>query len=352
MFYTHVKKVFFLATMLSITLSAYAQETLIFAFDIVRHGDRTPLLVIPNAPHTWTEGMGQLTARGMRQEMQLGNNLRKKYIDQYKLLPSHFDNESIYVFSTDFPRTLMSAQSLLLGLYPLGTGPHLSTKQPALPVAFQPIPVHTQPKASDPFLGDTDPAKFEQQLNQYVISQPQWTQKMAEFQQKLTKWSQATGLTFTDPQEIILLADTLRIDQTHRVPLPAELKNSDAKEIIAAGFGVFATIYQTKEIAVLAGTPILTKVADYLQKANQQPAPLKYVLFLAHDSTIMSVMTTLGKPLHEQPPFASDLNFSLFKTEQGNNIVRVTYNDKPVLIPGCSPTGCTLEQFMKARGQA
>ncbi len=350
MFYTHIKKIVLLTVMLALSLNAHAQETLIFAFDIIRHGDRTPLLAIPNAPHTWTEGKGQLTARGMRQEMQLGNNLRKKYIDQYKLLPSHFDNESMYVLSTDFPRTLMSAQSLLLGLYPLGTGPHLSTKQPALPVAFQPIPIHTQPKMSDPFIGDANSEKFNQQLNQYVLSQPQWTQKTRGFQQKLTKWSQATGLSFTDPQEIILLADALHIDQIHHVPLPAGLSKADAKEIINAGMDVFETIYQTKAIAALAGTPILTSVTSYLQKAGQQPAPLKYVLFIAHDATIMSVMTTLGSPLHEQPPFASDLNFSLFKTAQGNNIIKVTYNNKPVAIPGCSPTYCTLEQFMKLTG--
>jgi acid phosphatase len=294
--------------------------------------------------------MGQLTGRGMRQELQRGDELRKKYIDQYHLLPAHYQNETMYVFATNFDRTLMSADSILLGLYTLGTGPRLSEKIPALPLLFQPIPVHTRPLESEPFIGDADPEKFNQQLTQYLYTQPQWIQKTQDLQTKLAVWNQATGLTLTNLHQLEALADALRIYKIHRIPLPTALSNADVKEIIAVGSWAFTTEYKTKEIAHLAGTPLLLKIADYLQTASQENTPLKYVLFVAHDSTVMSLLTTLGAPLTTPPPYAANVNVSLFRVEKGNYIVKVIYNGKPVVIPACNGTSCNLDQFTKLAG--
>ena len=352
-----LKKFILIVAISTVGLNAYAQEDLVFAFDIVRHGDRTPLLKIPNSPHEWAEGMGQLTARGMRQELQRGEILRRKYMEQYHLLPAHFQHETMYVFSTDTDRTLMSAQSLLLGLYSLGTGPHLSTGKTALPIEFQPIPIHTQPSSSSPFIDDADKEKYTERLSQYVITQPEWIKKTKELQalnaqnqDKFSSWSQATGLQLTTIGDLVLLADTLHIYQIHRIPLPSQLSEDDVKEIIETGLWGFITQYKTKEIASVIGSPLLLKISDSLYNASTQKTSLKYVLFSAHDNTILSVMTTLGAPLDHQPPYTSDLNFSLFKNDQGNYIVRVSYNDKPVKIPSCGGTSCTLEQFTNLIG--
>ncbi|MFN7095913.1 MAG: histidine phosphatase family protein [Burkholderiales bacterium] len=90
---------------------ANAKEALIFAIDIIRHGDRTPVIELPKAPHSWPEGLGELTAIGLRQEFELGSQLRKQYIDQTKLLHHDYSNASVYVRSTDYNRTLMSAEA-------------------------------------------------------------------------------------------------------------------------------------------------------------------------------------------------------------------------------------------------
>ncbi|MFO0319717.1 MAG: histidine phosphatase family protein, partial [Neisseriaceae bacterium] len=81
---------------------AYADRTLIFAIDIIRHGDRTPTTEIPKDPYSWQEGLGELTANGMKQEFNLGKNLRNKYVVQYKLLPAKYNNDFIYVRSSDY----------------------------------------------------------------------------------------------------------------------------------------------------------------------------------------------------------------------------------------------------------
>src|SRR5271157_460200 len=134
-------------------LNASARDRVVFVVDVIRHGDRTPIDEIPAAPHFWAEGLGQLTAIGMRQEFELGTKLRSAYVAQDGLLPPRYTPGTLYVRSTDRDRTLMSAQSFLMGLYPQGTGPILpSSTRSALPNGAQPIPVHTVPIGEDALL--------------------------------------------------------------------------------------------------------------------------------------------------------------------------------------------------------
>lgn len=124
---------------------ALAQEKLIFAVDIIRHGDRNPIEDFPADPFPWPQGLGALTPLGMQQEYQLGISFRKLYIDKYHLLPAHYDIKTMQVHSDTSNRTIQSAESLLYGLYPLGTGPKISN-QFAVPAGYQPIPIFTDIK--------------------------------------------------------------------------------------------------------------------------------------------------------------------------------------------------------------
>jgi len=38
---------------------AFQDDKLIFAIDVIRHGDRNPTIDIPTEPHHWVEGLGQ-----------------------------------------------------------------------------------------------------------------------------------------------------------------------------------------------------------------------------------------------------------------------------------------------------
>src|SRR5436189_131685 len=91
------------------SFESLAQEKakLVFALDLIRHGDRTPTENISAIPYLWSEGLGQLTAKGMQEEYELGVKLRKKYVDDYHLLPKYYRSETLYVRSTNFDRTLM-----------------------------------------------------------------------------------------------------------------------------------------------------------------------------------------------------------------------------------------------------
>jgi hypothetical protein len=330
----------------AVVFTASGEDTIVFAVDVIRHGDRTPLNIIPTAPHPWAEGFGELTATGIKQEYELGKKWRALYVNQWHLLPPQYDAGTIYVRSTDVNRTLMSAQSALLGLYPPGTGPVLPDGKPAAPYDFQPIPIHTVALEADGLLiADHDKVNYKRLLERDVFASPEWKEKTAELEPKFAEWSAATGIEITNLAQLESLADTVFIDQLYHVPLPPGITN-DAQTIVDAGHWVFVEAYKPKEIGRATGGPLLKEIADYFQAASKGKSSLKYVLFSAHDTTVLSAMSCLGKPLTAPPPYASDLKFVLFKTGHDDFRVAITYNDRVVNLSSSGSESISLREFL------
>ncbi len=328
--------------------NVFASEKLIFAIDIIRHGDRTPLIELPKAPHHWQEGLGQLTPIGMVQEYQLGKRLREEYITKTQLLPEQYSIKTMYVRSTEYDRTVMSAQSLLLGLYPLGHGPKNPGSQAyALPQGYQPIPIFTLPQQEDSLLRPfNDKVLFSKLLQKYLFSTPAWIEKGPELKKNMAKWGAATGLTLSNPMQLMELADAISIYQRYQVPLPPDLGQDDINAIMEITHNQWTVLYNNPSIASVAGSKQLTMIVEKLQAARQKNSELKYILFSAHDSTLLAQMAALEVPLAAWPEYASRLNFSLFEEGNDHDIVRITYNDKPVFIPACNGFSCHLADLV------
>lgn len=323
-------------------------DTLIFALDLIRHGDRTPLIELPNVDFQWDQGLGQLTAEGMEQEYKLGLEFRKLYVEQHQLLPKNYQAGTMYVRSTDYDRTLMSAQSLLMGLYPHGTGPSTSEDAtPALPNAFQPIPIYSAPAQYDDIINtDISAQEKEALLQDYVYSSAKWQQKDNALKDKYPLWSQVFGLPIINLVTLQLLGDAVYIHQIHKAPLPNGLSQQDADTIVEAGRWVFAAQLSPSPIAKAYSSKLMLNIANYLNTGAQQKSKLKYVLLSAHDSTIFGALSFLQAPLDTQPPpYASDLKFALYETPDKNYVVKITLNGKPVVIPACGGADCDLQQF-------
>lgn len=101
-----------------------------FVFEMFRHGARAPFSGVTKDGYDilgskWT-GDSQLTNMGIRQHYLLGYRNRQRYTD---FLSTSFNPNEIYVISSDTPRTIMSANSHLNGMYPPKTGPQLFLNQ-------------------------------------------------------------------------------------------------------------------------------------------------------------------------------------------------------------------------------
>ncbi|HBB7078151.1 histidine phosphatase family protein [Legionella pneumophila serogroup 1] len=335
------------ALLISVPSILLAQDKLIFAVDIIRHGDRTPIVALPTVNYQWQEGLGQLTAEGMQQEYKMGVAFRKKYIEESHLLPEHYEYGTIYVRSTDYARTLMSAQSLLMGLYPPGTGPSIPAGTSALPHAFQPVPVFSAPSNYDEvIIQQVDRQERKKLMEQYVFSTREWQQKNNELKEKYPLWSRLTGININTLEDLETVGHTLYVHQIHNAPMPEGLASNDIETIINSAEWAFMAQEKPQQIANVYSSKLMTNIADYLNSGSMKKSKLKYVLLSAHDTTIASVLSFLGAPLEKSPPYASNVNFSLYDNGANYYTVKITYNGNPVLIPACGGSVCELQQLI------
>jgi acid phosphatase len=121
-------------------------ESMVFSFELVRHGARTSLIASQNAG--FTVGLGELTPSGMRQRALLGRNQRQRYVEEYALLSPTFVEGEVYIQSTDVDRTIQSGYSELLGLYPPGSGAYLMSDGEVLGINSRGKPPFFNPVSS------------------------------------------------------------------------------------------------------------------------------------------------------------------------------------------------------------
>ena len=93
-------------------------EDIYFVLNHFRHGIRSPLKLDEENKDTfgneWSNGPGELTLNGIRQHYLIGITNKNKYKN---LLNFDYKSKEILVYSTNLNRTIMSAQSQLLGMY-------------------------------------------------------------------------------------------------------------------------------------------------------------------------------------------------------------------------------------------
>ncbi len=311
------------------TTQIFAADRLVFAADLIRHGDRTPITDLKTPAYTWPEGSGQLTPTGVKQEQKLGAKLRQLYIDRYHLLSTQYQADAISAIATNVPRTQMSAKAFLQGLYPTAT----------IPVA-----VSTENTLFFGVSQDEEAAL----LKQYVYSSPAWIQKNQSLLSYYPSWSKLTGLDIEGLNDMISLGDAVYIRNLHHIPLPAGLSHKQMKLIIHTGFWALDYQFQLPQISKPMAKNLLAAIDTDLSNAKQGNAPLKYALFSGHDTNVLNVLSALGVPTAKHVPYASDVQFLLFETPEQAYFVKVSFNGKTLRLPACGKqTLCPLSTFVK-----
>lgn len=124
-----------LILILSLVTVAFCELEKRFVFEMFRHGARSSWGSIGNdgkdvLGETWPDGDGELTNVGKRQHYLLGSVTKEELVDT-GYLSKDYNPHEIYIVSTDYNRTIMSAQSYLQGLYQADTNIKLSDQQAA-----------------------------------------------------------------------------------------------------------------------------------------------------------------------------------------------------------------------------
>lgn len=131
-----------------------------------------------------------------------GQYLRRRYD---KLIGKKYSPNKIYIQSTDFDRTIMSAQTALAGLYPPNEDEKWHNE-----ILWQPIPVHTIPWNMDHVLttGRHCP-KFEDALQKYRKESPEVQRIYTEHSDLLVHWTKESGMDISSTRDVFLLHNTL-----------------------------------------------------------------------------------------------------------------------------------------------
>ena len=308
-----------------------AQDKLVFAIDIIRHGDRTPLSnPFREPPTNWPEGLGNLTALGTNQEVALGAEMLRLH---YRgLLDSNPASPSICAFSTDTARTRASARLFLSGL--VGDAAQSIPIHLTIPIDITAAISSNNAISAGKVLNPDETPNMRALQNQYIMQSPEWMATNAALQPQFARWGQAINRRINSIQDLIGLSDTIYIHQIHHVPWTNSLSPDDIDTIVAAGRWAFVYQYNPN-VGRISGKELLKKISQYLENARREAVSpkgtaVKFVLFSAHDSTLISEMSALKAPLTgtNSPPYAALLHFGLFESGGTNFHVQVTYKDR------------------------
>ncbi|GMT13933.1 hypothetical protein PFISCL1PPCAC_5230, partial [Pristionchus fissidentatus] len=372
---------------------------LVFATALWRHGDRAADHAVPGREQfpedAWTfggGGYGELSPEGMAAHFNLGKRLRARYMDKYSLLSPTYNAKEIYIRSTDYNRTLISAYANVAGMY-AGTGV-TGQNFPAAelipdgewPVGYIPIPVHTVPYSTD-FVGHPDSTCARQdELYALVQSSAEYQNYINDPQiaQILVYLSNMTGTDVTI-ENIGVMQDPIYCEQRHITELNEtgatieqfypwfftndipewadwiDEKADDFADGIANPAGVNGIDVSVEIPKIRAGDSLKLLSSNVkgvlacrdnstISSCRKFYENLKYYAISAHDSTLLAFLSLLGVKQYIIPAggvnYTATMLFEVYEhKETAERSFKVLYHAsekddiKPItsFVRGCSP---------------
>eukprot|EP00761_Pharyngomonas_kirbyi_P008379 gb/GECH01008390.1/.p1 GENE.gb/GECH01008390.1/~~gb/GECH01008390.1/.p1 ORF type:complete len:414 (+),score=73.68 gb/GECH01008390.1/:1-1242(+) len=343
---------------------------------ISRHGDRTPLSKLPGDTTTWycpsnvlsivhpvppqnkfpdlsvgrlyelsyIDGEeflmgncsgGELTEKGVKEHYDLGSEFRNLYVDKFKLLSSNFNQEEIYIRSTDKRRTRLSAQSQIIGLYP----------DDNLPKNDRVLRLNVVDEKTEYMYPNHGFCPILSTLQDKITHSPEYIQYMQEHEPLREKLAQVFNVTPDELGTWTSLLDAFTCLQSHNKPIPGKISQHMIDEVYEiSGWRMGAFVNNTDFVKYGVGK-LVKELINNMEYSFKHPNP-KFRLYSGHDTTIGPLLGALGIYNNTWPPYTSHIVLELFKdARKSEYFVRVKYNGKERILPGCSHEFCKFETF-------
>uniref|UniRef100_A0A0K0FBI2 Histidine phosphatase superfamily (Branch 2) n=1 Tax=Strongyloides venezuelensis TaxID=75913 RepID=A0A0K0FBI2_STRVS len=297
---------------------------LIFIQSIWRHGDRSPTSSYPGDLYdesAWPQGFGQLSTLGMQEHILLGKKIKNRYYDQLKFINKTYYNYDIYVRSTDVNRTIISAISNFIGFYYNSYTSDSFPNVPEWPKNYVPIPIHTIDDDTDNVANPDSICPRRYKLYDLLKETPEYKNISAKCSGLLNYLSNSTNASIT-LENLWLLRDGIFIEKSNNKKVPTWIDDDNFKQIeecdnsmddIINGYNVnaYKNLDIGLEISKLRGGAMISEIINRMEikkKCNDgDPSvkgssicKLKYYAYSAHDTTVASFLTVLGKNVKGQ----------------------------------------------------
>lgn len=381
----------------------FIYSELVQVIQLARHGARTPNS-FEYLPNQYTEKSGELTALGAVQQYFLGQEIRKRYVEDLKFLSEKYNSSQVIIKSSWKNRTIRSAYAFTSGLYPQDEGTWLENPyadefplEHLLPLKSRQKTVTRQDitriKLNDEFAkAVVNIISVNNDLHFHAIKGENCPNaeklvkgvkksnrnddiekhlKLTLYPQLVSKVNKHIGFNLLDVEAMTLKAaksvlDSYRCNTFHGLDHP-DVDEHTLKILKKSRYSyVYKLMLADDLVRSISSSRLLGEFLGYIQAADkkQSDAP-KYVFYSAHDTNLEILMSVFLDESHIDEgehyniiPFASMMSFELHKEQmlvenvngpelQEVKYVKILFNDEPQYIKWCADYKCPLNQFYK-----
>jgi len=269
-----------------------------------------------------------------------GQSLRSLYKSS---IVNTIDERFVYIRSTDVPRTFLSVQALMYGLFPPPNASDLCFNQP--------INIKTMDIVKETMTPNANQCPRLSLIRQRLEKSAPY---MQYFKNTIVPLESKLGLALNRknpvPYQIDDVFDCVQAHACHGFqfgpeltqPLYDELVNQTNIMYTKLGFSNDTNGYNYVQIAM---SRFISEVIERIEDVSKGRSKENLALFSGHDTTLFPLLMAYGVN-QGWPPYASMMRIELLDgvTE---DIITVYYNNEPVLIPGCDSYFCPWSTFSK-----
>lgn len=260
---------------------------------------------------------GDLLVQGMKQLYELGQFYQQYLIHELRFLPRIIHPEYMELRSSYVERTFRSGESFMAGLYPPVT--------PNEQITF------TTGSDSSDYL-TTDPA-FCSDLQKdcdYFCNSDILKKRIEENRLLYSKIYEALNITYSS-SNWMFLGDFLSLLYCTDQKFPESIENLITDEIFNRTQSDLAFYYYGC-LNVRKGVASAPIFRDFFRMLEEKNSEKRFFLFSAHDTTLMSILSTFGINEDAVPTFASHLAVEIWVKSKGEKIVRLVMNGEEIII--------------------
>eukprot|EP00040_Diaphanoeca_grandis_P033602 m.206114 g.206114 ORF g.206114 m.206114 type:complete len:1264 (-) comp32940_c0_seq3:95-3886(-) len=332
---------------------------------ITRHGARFPKKVFPKNAHWpkdekfWASYGGTLTPVGVNQQVLLGKRLRNKYIETEGLMEEHTPElpSRVHAYTSNQNRTLMSAQSLLLGMFAgasisifVDGVENINDRRKPQKMSSSSVSICMSMDDFTPLLHGFKANPTYDALKTEAFARGKFVAWAEDdtYTSVVEKLWHMTGFENISPVHPMVsrlhhmqsVAQQLDIERAHQMELLLNSTNHNlvihdeeivfevAEYLCRLRYSGHTDAEQREMSRLAAGLLPAAIVHGFAATMEKRDEGGQLTLYSAHDNTIMAMLAHLGFKNYPIPKFAAHIVFELHEID-GVFKVKVLYNNDP-----------------------
>ncbi|CAH1251439.1 ACP6 [Branchiostoma lanceolatum] len=292
-----------------------------------------------HGPHKGGARWGQLTTLGQQQMFDLGQLLRKHYVENNRFIDPDYNPQQVYVRSTNIKRTVESARCVLAGLF----GNSQSDRE-------GPVVIRTSTAEEEIFYPNRQNC-----LAMRPLIKTAWgllDTALPGYREDRLKLQSILGIEEARQFNIFGLRDELTARKAHGLPIPEHLAALEDVVELRATQCMAALVSGVEDghshALRLSTGPVIDLLTQNMLRAQNTENSHKLHLYSGHDTTLIPLLKALGVFDDRWPPYAAHVTVELYQDAKKNNFVKVLYLEEEKQVQGCSAVLCPFEEFKEA----